>query len=225
MKAVQLKLAALLLVLLLLLPLTQASAETFTYDFDRIDVVYASEFTMVPNYAAPDYWLTAIAGGPDKPIQVMYGIVHLYTGDQFTEEQFIKMSGEGGAERFLSNNISNDYFDAANTLKSQTSIQFWSGKKLDGNAVVKDYSEPLKSVTLVQTLDPQGQISGYQLLAQPLIIPGMPVDPAASVVSSYSLAPESLEHTGEVNGVDVQPQPQPQPQPESDKPAAEVTQP
>ncbi|RAP75932.1 hypothetical protein [Paenibacillus montanisoli] len=244
MKAIRFKLASLLLALLLLLPLTHASAETFTYDFDRIDVVYASEFTMTASYAASDHWLTMLAGGPDKPIQVMYGVVHLYNGDRYTEEQFIKMTGEGGSERFLSNSIRNDYYDEAGTLKKQTSIQFWSGKKLDGTTVVKDFTEPLKSVTLVQSLSPQGQISGYQLQAQPLIYPGMPLDPFADYVSSYAYNPDSLQHTGEINGKEVEPQPdepitenpkpdepiidQPapeQPLPEPVKPAAEVTQP
>lgn len=200
-KFARFKLVALLISMILLVPLTQASAadEVYKYDFDKIEVVYAAEFTMYPDFSSSEHWLTQIAGGPDKPIQVLYGILHLYSGNGYIDEQFIKMSGEGGSERFLSNSLRNDY-DETYSQKRQTSIQFWSGKKLDGNVVVKDFNEPLKSVTLVQSFDAQGQVSGYKLHAQPLILPGSESDPFSNYVSSYTYDPSSLQHEGEPNG-------------------------
>lgn len=120
---------AVLMSVIMLLQFAQVSAADgeIKYDFDRIEVVYAAEFAVYPRHAAADHWLTTIAGGTDKPVQILYGIVHLFTGDQYIEEQFISMSGEGGSERFLSNSISNE-FDEPSMLKKQTSIQFWSGK-------------------------------------------------------------------------------------------------
>lgn len=223
------KLVALLLSMIMLVPLTQASAagEVYKYDFDQIRVVYAAEFTIYPESAPSEHWLTQIAGGPNKPIQILYGIIHLYNGDGYIDEQFIKMSGEGGSERFLSNSLRNDYYDENFTLKRQTSVQFWSGKKLDGNAVVKDFNEPLKSVTLIQSFDPQGQVTGFNLYAKPLIMPGTEWDPFSNYVSSYTYDPSSLLHAGESNGKEVEPKPEEQKveEQQTEEPKAEATQP
>ncbi|MGO4106356.1 S-layer homology domain-containing protein [Paenibacillus sp. YAF4_2] len=199
---------AVLLSVIMLIQFAQVSAADgeIKYDFDRIEVVYAAEFAVYPRYAVADHWLTTIAGGTDKPVQILYGIVHLFTGDQYIEEQFIRMSGEGGSERFLSNSISNE-FDEPSMLKKQTSIQFWSGKKLDGSTVVKDFNEPMKSVTLVQSFDPQGMLTEYQLNASPLLWINNPPAPD-NYVSSYISDPSSLVHTGELNGVEVEPIPE-----------------
>lgn len=210
---------AVLMSVIMLLQFAQVSAADgeIKYDFDRIEVVYAAEFAVYPRYAAADHWLTTIAGGTDKPVQILYGIVHLFTGDQYIEEQFISMSGEGGSERFLSNSISNE-FDEPSMLKKQTSIQFWSGKKLDESTVVKDFNQPMKSVSLVQSFDPQGMLTGYQLNVSPLFWINNPPAPDY-YVSSYISDPSSLVHTGEINGVEVEPTPE-TPKTEEPKPEA-----
>ncbi|MCM3628215.1 S-layer homology domain-containing protein [Paenibacillus glycanilyticus] len=210
---------ALLLSVIMLFQCTQASAAEgeIKYDFDRIEVVYAAEFAVSPRYAAAEHWLTTLAGGTDKPVHILYGIVHLFTGEQFIEEQFISMSGEGGSERFLSNSMSNE-FDELSMLKKQTSIQFWSGKKLDESTVVKDYTQPIKSVTLVQSFDQQGLLTGYQLNAAPLFRKDNPPAPDY-YVSSYVSDPSSLVHTGELNGAKVESEPEVQ----SDQPLEEVS--
>ncbi|MBD3922065.1 S-layer homology domain-containing protein [Paenibacillus sp. PR3] len=198
---------ALLLAVTLLIPFNRASAEEgqLKYDFDRIEVVYAAEFTAYPQNAPADHWLTALGGGPDKPIQTLYGIVHLYTGDQFIEEQFISVTGEGGSERFLSNSMRNEYYDASYTTKKQTTIEFWSGKKLDGNAVVKDLTQTVKGITLVQSFDPDGTLTGYQLRNSFTFD-----DPSSQNYydSLYTSNPASLVHTGELNGVEIEPTPE-----------------
>ncbi|MFC4099015.1 hypothetical protein [Paenibacillus xanthanilyticus] len=212
------KLAALLLAMLMLVPWSQsAAAEVYTYSFDKIEVVYAAEFTMFPTSAAPDHWLTQLAGGTDKPIEVMYGMVHLYNGDRYIDEQFIKMSGEGGSERFLSNSMRNDFYDDTYAVKRQTSVQLWSGKKLEGKDVVKNFSEPLKSVTLIQTFDPQGNVTGFQLNAQPLLTKDMDWDPFSNYVSFYSSDPGSVNQAGTINGKEVEPAPTGEPKQEEPK--------
>lgn len=217
------KLAAVLLAMLMLVPWSQAAAEgVYTYNFDKIEVVYAAEFTMYPTTAEPDHWLTQLAGGTDKPIEVMYGVLHLYNGESYFDEHFIKMSGEGGSERFLSNSMSNEYYDGANALKRQ-SVQLWSGKKLEGKDVVKNFNEPLKSVTLIQTFDPQGSVTGFQLNAQPLLQKDSAWDPFSNYVSFYSSTPGSVQQAGTINGKEVEAEPaQPQPeQPIKEEPKAE----
>ncbi|GLX70670.1 S-layer homology domain-containing protein [Paenibacillus glycanilyticus] len=199
---------ALLLSVMMLFQFAQPSAADgeVNYDFDRIEVVYAADFAVYPQYAAADHWLTALAGGTDKPVQILYGIVHLFTGERYIEEQFIGMSGEGGSERFLSNSISNE-FNELNMRLKQSSIQFWSGKKLDDATVVKDFNQPIKSVTLVQSFDQQGILTGYQLNAAPLYLMNNP--PASDFfVSSYSSNPTTMVQSGELNGVEVETQPE-----------------
>ncbi|MFB9328902.1 hypothetical protein ACFFSY_23450 [Paenibacillus aurantiacus] len=213
------KLAVVLLAMFMLVPWSQAAAaEMYTYNFDKIEVVYAAEFKMYPTAAAQDHWLTQLAGGTDKPIEVMYGMVHLYNGERFIEEQFIKMSGEGGSERFLSNSMRNDFYDSAYTVKRQTSVQFWSGKKLEGKDVVKDFGEPLKSVTLIQSFDPQGNVTGFQLNAQPLVQKGTDWDPFSNYVSTYSSDPNSVNQAGTINGKQVESEPA---QPSTEEPKKE----
>ncbi|MEK3885650.1 S-layer homology domain-containing protein [Paenibacillus sp. PL2-23] len=204
---------ALLLAVMLMIPTTQASAADgqLKYEFDRIEVVYAAEFTVYPQIAIVDSWFTSLAGGPDKPVQILYGIVHLYTGDQYIEEQFISMTGEGSSERFLSNTLNNEFYDTSYITKKQTSIEFWSGKKLDGHTVVKDLNQPMKEVTLVQSFDPNGTLTGYQL---------------RGFFTSYDLLytsdPASLVHAGELNGVEVEAKPE---APTDENPMAEEMQP
>lgn len=192
---------ALLLAVTVLIPFNRVSAADgqLKYDFDRIEVVYAAEFTAYPQIASAGHWLTLLAGGSDKPIQILYGIVHLYTGEQFIEEQFISMTGEGGSDRFLSNSLSNEYYDGSYALKTNA-VQFWSAKKLDGNTVVKDFDQAIKEITLVQSFDPNGLLTGYQLR-----------DSFASQTNYgliYTSDPASLVHAGELNGMEVEPTPE-----------------
>ncbi|GMK40861.1 hypothetical protein PCCS19_39170 [Paenibacillus sp. CCS19] len=211
---------ALLLAVTILIPFNHASAEEgqLKYDFDRIEVVYAAEFTAYPQTALSDHWLTSLAGGSDKTVQILYGIVHLYTGEQYIEEQFISMTGEGGSERFLSNSMRNEYYDGSYAIK-QKAIQFWSGKKLDGNTVVKDFNQTMKEVTLVQSFDPNGTLTGYQLRDS---FASDNLSPQNNYGLLYTSDPASLVHTGELNGVEVEPTPE---TPTDVKPIAEETNP
>ncbi|MHA6482373.1 S-layer homology domain-containing protein [Paenibacillus sp. strain BS8-2] len=194
---------ALLLAVMLMIPFSGASAADgqLKYEFDRIDVVYAAEFTVYPQIAYADHWLTSLADGPDKPIQILYGIVHLYTGDQYIEEQFISMTGEVSSERFLSDTIYNEFYDESYITKKQTSIRFWSGKKLDGNTVVKDLNQWMKEVTLVQSFNPNGALTGYQLRG--FFTPDN-LSPQNNYGILYTSDPASLLHAGELNGVEVE---------------------
>ena len=78
--------------------------ELARYDFDEIEVTFAAEFTAKPVNVYPDNWLVNIAGGAEQPINVLYGIVELKK-DGKTEivEEFIRVDGKEGFERFLHN--------------------------------------------------------------------------------------------------------------------------
>ena len=134
-----------------------SSAEIVTYPFEEVEVLYAAEFQVTPVAVEENKWFSDIAGGKDKPLQILYGIVRLKKKGSHIQEVYIKISGENGLERFLHNSMSfNESYDK--TL-------FWSGKKLEGANVVKDYSKPLKAVTLKKSFDENQQITSmYPIL-------------------------------------------------------------
>jgi len=129
-----------------------ALAQNVRYDFDEVEVRYAAEFTARPiaKPMAPDdeNWIVRIAGGMDKPITVLYGVVDFKKGDAaIGSEEFIKVSGAGGSERFLLNSVANDYYAGTSNHRAIRSF-FWSAKKLEGASVVKDFTPPITSAAL-----------------------------------------------------------------------------
>jgi hypothetical protein len=122
-----------------------AFAQGVSYDFDRVEVSYGAEFTAYPVNITEESWVTRLAGGTDKPITVLYGVVELKKdGVSSISEEFIKITGENGSERFLLN--SGSYGSVRKSF-------FWSAKKLVDNTVVKDFTEPVLSVTLYNFLN------------------------------------------------------------------------
>lgn len=101
-----------LVLLLLTIPVT--AEDKITYDFnEEIQVEYAAEFTAVPVSEQVYGWPAEIAGGAGKPLQVLYGIVNLRVlGTLSTfQEEFVKISGENGSRRFLSNSMITGWYD------------------------------------------------------------------------------------------------------------------
>lgn len=135
------------------------------YDFgaDDIDVQYAAEFTAKPVTVDPNNWIVQIAGGVDKPITVLYGVVNLKKGGvtQLSEE-FIKVSGAGGSERFLLNSAAFDYYAGTSKYKDIKSF-FWSAKKLVDNSVVKDFTPPITSITFYRQFNESQQMNSIVL--------------------------------------------------------------
>lgn len=143
------------------------AAESTKYDFDSVKVEYAATFSATPFNVSPDNWVSKIASG-DKDLSVVFGVIRLQTNG-FTnfDEEFIKIQGEGGSERFLLNGASYEYYPDETTVSTgatpiedtvktipgsikKISSFFWSAKKLVGNSVIKDKTLPIKSVTLVR---------------------------------------------------------------------------
>ena len=139
------------------------AAESVKYDFDDVEVEYAAEFTAEPTSVDPDNWIVQIAGGVDKPITVLYGVVDLKNdGEVQVSEEFIKVGGEGGSERFLRNSAAYDYYEGTSNYSGIQSF-FWSAKKLVDNSVVKDKTPPIKSVTFHRKFDESQQMSSILL--------------------------------------------------------------
>ena len=139
------------------------AAEGIKYDFDDVEVKYAAEFTAKPVSVDPDNWIVQIAGGVDKPITVLYGVVNLKKGGETQlSEEFIKVSGQGGSERFLLNSATYDYFEGTSNYRDVKSF-FWSAKKLVDNSVVKDFTLPIKSISLYRKFNESQQINSVVL--------------------------------------------------------------
>jgi len=141
------------------------AAESIRYDFDEVEVVYAAEFTIKPKSTDADNWLVQLAGGTDKSVTVLYGVVNLkrggYTG---AVEEFIKVSGVGDSERFLMNSGRWDYYEGTGKLKHAATF-FWSAKKLIGDSVVKDFTPPIKSLSFYRKFDENQNIEAIVLTA------------------------------------------------------------
>lgn len=122
------------------------AADGIKYDFDQVEVVHAAEFVAKP-LNMNNNWLAALAGGTNKPVQVIYGVVNLKKdGKTQITEEYIKVSGQNGSERFLLNSRNVD----SNSITSS----FWSAKKIIGNSVVKDFTPPIRTLVLNRTMDP-----------------------------------------------------------------------
>lgn len=129
------------------------AGEEIRYDFDEVEVIYAAEFNANPVNVQEGNWLAELAGGTEKPITVLYGVVNLKENQEtLIAEEFVKVSGEKGSERFLVNSASYDYYEGTNKYKCIKSF-FWSAKKLVDNVVVKDFTPPIKSITFYREFD------------------------------------------------------------------------
>ena len=86
------------------------AAEGIRYDFDDVEVRYAAEFTARPISVDPNNWIVQIAGGVDQPVTVLYGVVNLKKGGETQlSEEFVRVSGQGGSERFQENGSTHEF--------------------------------------------------------------------------------------------------------------------
>ncbi len=125
------------------------------YNFDEAEITVIAEFKATPVSIEDSNWVTSIAGGTDKTLNITYGTVELKR-QKYAEltEQFIKISGENGSVRFLANSETTGWYDEGNYTKLRfIKTQFWSAKTLEGNTVVKDFNPPVKSVILKKNFD------------------------------------------------------------------------
>lgn len=153
----------LVLCLVLVLPV---SAGDLRYDFDEVEVLLGAAFSAIPTSVPVANWSTDIAGGPHEPLEVLYGVVNLKTtGSGDTGEEFIKVSGPNGTERFLANSMTTRWYGDEGQyekLRSNKTL-FWSAKKLENNTVIKDFTGPIKSVILQKEFDEDQNLTSIKL--------------------------------------------------------------
>ncbi len=151
------------LVLLVTISLVFA-AEGITYDFDDVNVIYATEFEakQVDGVDSSGTWISDIVGS-DKKLTITYGVIELLKhGDVIVTEEFIKVSGSEGSKRFLINSASNEYWEGTNEF-SQIKSFFWSAKKLEGTSIVKDKTNPIYSTCLSRKFTEDGDRYSFYL--------------------------------------------------------------
>lgn len=151
------------------------ATEKVEYNFDEVNVLYAVSFEATPEtnqarsgisqeewYGADQSWLKDLITDSNPNITVLFGVVELKKeGSEPFKEEFIKISGERGSRRFLLNSQQFEYYDD-NTLKQIYSF-FWSAKVLEGNVIVKDFTEPVDSVIFMRKLQPSGEATNFYL--------------------------------------------------------------
>ena len=149
---------------------SQPLDEPTTYGFDEVEVRYAGRFTAHPVDVREDNWLAVLAGGADRPIEVLYGVVRfIMDGQRLSfEEEFIKVIGENGSERFLMNSGSYGYYDGTASLE-HADTEFSSHKQVIGSTVVKDFTPPVRLIYLRRALDVEQKL-------QRVVLAGFVVD-------------------------------------------------
>ncbi|PKP55555.1 MAG: hypothetical protein CVT89_08120, partial [Candidatus Altiarchaeales archaeon HGW-Altiarchaeales-2] len=147
------------------------------YDFDEVNVLYAVQFEASPEtnqarsgelkqdewYSANKTWLMNLVTDTNPNITVIFGVVELKNKGIVTQKEgFIKIIGEKGSRRFLANSESISYYELTNNLREVYSL-FWSAKKLEGNKVIKDFTEPIDSVIFRRKCLPSGECTNFYL--------------------------------------------------------------
>ncbi len=178
--------------------------EGLKYEFDEVEVVFAAEFTAKPVSAEANNWFTDIAGGPDKPLHILYGKVKLksFKNPGFISEEFIKISGANGSERLLHNSTTTGWYgDSTNRKLKYLKSLLWSAKRLDGTTIVKDFTPPIKSVTFKKNFDEAQNLISIDLFfateyesGKPHTEFRSPVDPT---INSYRADMTSLVYNGD----------------------------
>ncbi|MFH1325426.1 MAG: hypothetical protein ABIH49_01490 [archaeon] len=91
-----------------------------------------------------------------QPIKVTYGVINFTkNGETVVIDEFVKVANSDSVyERFLRNSGGTVYASATNPdVVSKAITYFWSGKKIQENQLIKDYSTVMNGITFERTLD------------------------------------------------------------------------
>ena len=145
-------------------PASPLAGEVTTYEFDSVEVRYAAQFTALPPNVKPDNWLAALAGGNQKPIQVIYGAV-IFKKDGQTQpfkEDFVKVTGKNSSARFLMNSLVNHFYAGTSKLRD-SNTEFSSHKKVEGNNIIKDFTPPIRLIYFQRAFDEAQKLKAITL--------------------------------------------------------------
>lgn len=143
----------------------EAPAQKLVYQFDDVEVLYATRFTVYPSNTSVVSWADEIAA-PGEEITITYGIVILKSVDRTTgvaneaREEWLKAEGSRGSKRLLSNSGSNS-FNPGGTQMAESKTQLWSAKKLAGSSIEKDFTEPVYNAYLFRKFNGSELVPSY----------------------------------------------------------------
>ena len=131
--------------------------------FDNVNVLYAARIIVDPvlidTSDLGNAWLIDIVGGENKPVEVLYGVVELVSGDYSLRQRFIGLGPIGSdksTETFLSEYTSIKT-DINNLPYIDVSIMsFLSIKQLDGVEIVRNYSGSINATRLLNNFSDDG---------------------------------------------------------------------
>jgi hypothetical protein len=123
--------------------------------FDSVNVLYAARVIVDPvsmdTSDINNSWLVDIAGGENKPVEVLYGVVELVSGDYSLKQKFMGLGPVGSdksTETFLSEYRSVRINPDNSPFLDISMTSFLSSKQINGTEIVRDYSGPIKAIRL-----------------------------------------------------------------------------
>ncbi|WP_281886376.1 hypothetical protein [Paenibacillus sp. YYML68] len=148
------------------------ASSKLTYNFSNIQVLYAAEFNAYPagtsfvpgqsvSVSSSVYGSVYGAVYGPQPLRVLYGVVSLDASTGMQEE-FIKVSEGAQSVRGLSNGTGWENYGQGHKHK-ELSTEFVTGKKLEGNSVVKDYSDGWKTIKLTRYIDEYSNLTNMHI--------------------------------------------------------------
>lgn len=131
--------------------------------FDSVNVLYAARIIVDPvsidTSDINNTWLINIAGGENKPVEVLYGMVELVSGDYSLKQKFIGLGSVGSdksTETFLSEYSSSKTNPDNPPFLDISMTSFLSSKQINGTEIVRDYSGSIKAIKLFNNFSDDG---------------------------------------------------------------------
>ncbi|TCT17218.1 hypothetical protein EDC18_101516 [Natranaerovirga pectinivora] len=154
-------LIALIIIIILLLSVGIIYGNDYIkrYRFNHVEKIYENVYMEDGYIAEPenvihDDWLTDFAGGKKEQFIVRIGQV-LYNQSEVNKEAYIEIESNNEKIELIANGGSYEYYDITNKIKRKT-LNFLTGKRLEGNEVIKDYTEGKNTIVLIIDYDEDG---------------------------------------------------------------------
>ena len=123
---------------------------------DKRDAVGTKKYIAEPFEMSEDNWLTRLAGGTANNLTIEFGEV-TYNENSSTKEYYLDLKGQEEKINLISNGGAYTYYDDTANIK-RLEVNFLTGKKLEGDEVVKDYTNGKEKLELIIDYDESGNI-------------------------------------------------------------------
>ena len=164
------------------------------YDFDDIEILSAESFNITPIIGVEsDTWADELRGS-SKKLTATYSVFNLKRDGQVVieDEEFLKIEGPNGMKRFL---VTHKSYNG-----DEERSFFWSAKQIQGDWLIKNFTLPIYSTSLLKKIDESGEV--YRILLS-FSDDGLNVDEESKVYSyeMKEVEPSLPEKTcSELNG-------------------------